>query len=434
MGNKMTPEQYLQLVDAKRPGLLSGGYNPPAMPGVTPQQRQMLQNQPQAPVRPRAQGILGGIMGALQGAGKAIYGDDDITRLRRQNAFQAMTLNPNQALITSNAAQIQRLQDQELLMEMGRAGASQITDPRLKALVEQGVISVKDALTIQYRNPTQFQQMMDLYERDPEAFENYAKSGMFGAPVGQGPYATAAAGSMDEAFSNLAANATASRGMINQLQNFTRAVGDMMTGPGTKTIGKLSEFAAQFGLPVNTEMLSQFQTIEAAAGAMVAEQLRLNKGPQTDFDARFQATIMPGLGTTNEANEQINKYLTSKSQVDVSLANVANANRTYDFDRDKAVIQEVQNYSANIPAAIDDKTGRNWEYFSDFRIKYMAENRGASDQDVIEAWLQKAREAQGIDRPTMPEPASPPAGGTINADNLLQLIQNELNRRNQVGP
>lgn len=108
----MTPEQYLQLVDAKPPGLLSG-YNPPPFSGLTAQQQQKLQSQPQAPVRPRAQGILGGIMGALQGAGKAIYGDDDITRLRRQNAFQAMTLNPNQTLIASNAAQIQRLQERQ---------------------------------------------------------------------------------------------------------------------------------------------------------------------------------------------------------------------------------------------------------------------------------------------------------------------------------
>lgn len=429
----MTPEQYLQLVDAKPPGLLSSGYNPPSFPRVTSQQQQMLQNQPQAPVRPRAQGILGGIMGALRGAGKAIYGDDEITRLRRQNAFQAMTLNPNQTLIAANAAQIQKLQDQELLMEMGRAGAEQITDPRLRALVEQGVISVKDALTIQYRNPTQFQQMMELYEKDPNAFREYAQSGMFGGPVGQDSYSQAAASSMDRAFTDWAANATASRGMINQLQNFTRAVGDMMTGPGTKTMARLSELGAQFGLPVDMDRLSQIQSVEAAAGAMVAEQLRLNKGPQTDFDARFQATIMPGLGTTNEANEQINKYLTSKSQIEVSLANVANNNRTFDFDKDRVVMQQVQDYSANIPAAIDDKTGKNWEYFSDFRISYMANNRGASDQDVIEAWLQKAREAQGIDRPIMPEPAPPPAGGPINTGNLMEQIQNELDRRNQVG-
>jgi hypothetical protein len=78
----------------------------------------------QAPVGQRAQGIVGAIGGLLGGIGRAvgpglqqasraIYGDDEMTRLRRQNAFQAMTLNPNQALITSNAAQIQNLQERQ---------------------------------------------------------------------------------------------------------------------------------------------------------------------------------------------------------------------------------------------------------------------------------------------------------------------------------
>lgn len=87
-----------------------------------------------APVGQRAQGIvgaIGGLLGKLGGAvgpglrqvSSAIYGNDDITRLRRQNAFQAMTLNPNQALITSNAAQIKNLQDQRLAMGQANATA-----------------------------------------------------------------------------------------------------------------------------------------------------------------------------------------------------------------------------------------------------------------------------------------------------------------------
>lgn len=61
--------------------------------------------------------------GLLSQIGRAIYGDDEITRLRRQSAFQAMTLSPNQALITSNAAQIKNLQDQELLRKQASAFA-----------------------------------------------------------------------------------------------------------------------------------------------------------------------------------------------------------------------------------------------------------------------------------------------------------------------
>lgn len=427
----MTEEEYLRMMEAVNSpasGLLGGNVNVPAFPSLTPEQK--------AIVRPRAQGIVGAIGGLLGGLGRAvgpglqqasraIYGDDEMTRLRRQNAFQAMTLNPNQALITANAAQIQNLQEQELLKEMGRAGAGQITDPRLRALVEQGVITTKDALTIQYRNPTQLQQMLDLHEKDPEQFRRLAEAGMFGAQPGQTPYEAAAAESMNAAFEGIAANAVASRGMINDLQNFARAVGDLPTGPGAKTISDLRQIGARFGLPVNEELLSQTQTVEAAAGAMVAQQLRMNKGPQTDFDARFQATIMPGLGTTNKANEEISKYLTSKGQIDISLANAANANRTYNFDQDTAVLQNIQDYSANIPAAIDDKSG-NWEYFSEYRLRYMAENRSATEQDVIKAWLERANEMQGIQRE--PAPVPQPSGSPAIQLNM-QAIEAELARR-----
>ena len=121
----MTEEEYLQMMLAQsgqQGGLLGGGYSPPSFPSVTPEQQAMAN---QSPVRTRGQGIVGAIGGLLGGLGRAvgpglqqasraIYGDDDTTRLRRQNAFQSMTLNPNQALITSNAAQIQNLQEQKL--------------------------------------------------------------------------------------------------------------------------------------------------------------------------------------------------------------------------------------------------------------------------------------------------------------------------------
>ena len=131
----MTEEEYLQMMLAQsgqQGGLLGGGYSPPSFPSVTPEQQAMAN---QSPVRTRGQGIVGAIGGLLGGLGRAvgpglqqasraIYGDDDTTRLRRQNAFQSMTLNPNQALITSNAAQIQNLQEQKL----ARSQASEIAE------------------------------------------------------------------------------------------------------------------------------------------------------------------------------------------------------------------------------------------------------------------------------------------------------------------
>jgi len=104
----MTPEEYQYQVMMDERNRFNQGQQAPA------------------PVGPRAQGIVGAIGGLLGGLGRAvgpglqqasraIYGDDEITRLRRQNAFQAMTLNPNQALIAANQRQMEYLQGQELL-------------------------------------------------------------------------------------------------------------------------------------------------------------------------------------------------------------------------------------------------------------------------------------------------------------------------------
>ncbi|MEL0099788.1 MAG: hypothetical protein VW907_09555, partial [Opitutae bacterium] len=89
------------------------------------------------------------------------------------------------------------------------------------------------------------------------------------------------------------------------------------------------------------------------------------------------------------------------------------------------VLADIRNYEQNTPAAIDDKSGE-WEYFHEFRLRYMTENRSASDQDVVEAWLKKANEAQGIQREPAPVP-QPIGSPTIQLN--MQAIENELARR-----
>ena len=132
---------------------------------------------------------------------------------------------------------------------------------------------------------------------------------------------------------------------------------------------------------------------------------------------------MPGLGTTTQANNEIDKYLTSKNQIEISLGNIANSSRTYNFDQDRELYRDVQEYAANIPAAIDDESG-NWEYFSEFRLKYMAQNRSATEQDVFNAWLEKSARAQNIER--QPFSVPPPAG---NISTIQEAVDLELKKR-----
>jgi hypothetical protein len=128
-----------------------------------------------APVGQRAQGIVGAIGGllgrlggavgpGLQQASRAIYGDDEMTRLRRQNAFQAMTLNPNQALITSNAAQIQKLQERELLKSQANQTAAYLRGKKKFAeaeLLESNPELASTILAPEFRGASTYAPQMD---------------------------------------------------------------------------------------------------------------------------------------------------------------------------------------------------------------------------------------------------------------------------------
>lgn len=172
----MSEEEYLQMMMAQggsQGGLLGGGYSPPSFPSVTPEQQAIVN---QSPVRTRGQGIvdaIGGLLGriggavgpGLQQASRAIYGDDEMTRLRRQNAFQAMTLNPSQALITANAAQIKSLQEQKLATANAADIAQYLRNegkPAEAALVERNPQLASTILAPEFRGANTYAPQMDI--------------------------------------------------------------------------------------------------------------------------------------------------------------------------------------------------------------------------------------------------------------------------------
>ena len=388
----MTPEEYQYQVMMDERNRFNQGQQAPA------------------PVGPRAQGIVGAIGGLLGGLGRAvgpglqqasraIYGDDEITRLRRQNAFQAMTLNPNQALITSNAAQIQKLQERELLKEQGRAAANVLTagvegvDPmrqQISAMVSQGLITPNQGLALLSKNPTNIDQILSM---SPEALKKLQDIGYFASMPGQ-QWEQAQYQTYVNRQQELRANAIGSRNLINDISNVALLLSRIPeTGPQEQTKQDFRAFFRKFQMPVDEEALSNAQSLQAAVTRLVAQELRKNKGPQTDFDAIFLATTLPGLGTSEQANADILQYMMAQNELITSLSDIANV--TGNFDVVSGAVNMADDLASKAPTFI---LGENASpvYFTEFKDAYKKENPNGSAAEMLNDWILLADRSRSV--------------------------------------
>ena len=165
------------------------------------------------------------------------------------------------------------------------------------------------------------------------------------------------------------------------LNNLGRALSGVDTGGFAETKQTVLSFADRLGIPVDTESLADAQQLQAAARQIVADELRQNKGPQTDFDARFAETYLPGLGQQPEANENILSYLKSRNLLD-SIYGRLSAGRSYEFDSDKNLLSRLNAFNSTLGATI--KVDEEWVTFEEFYRE--AKNRGGSDMDILNEW------------------------------------------------
>ena len=165
------------------------------------------------------------------------------------------------------------------------------------------------------------------------------------------------------------------------LNNLGRALSGVDTGGFAETKQTVLSFADRLGIPVDTESLANAQQLQAAARQIVADELRQNKGPQTDFDAIFAQTYLPGLGQQPEANENILSYLKSRNLLD-SIYGRLSAGRSYEFDSDKNLLSRLNAFNSTLGATV--KVDEEWFTFEEFYRE--AKNRGGSDMDILNEW------------------------------------------------
>jgi hypothetical protein len=119
----------------------------------------------------------------------------------------------------------------------------------------------------------------------------------------------------------------------------------------------------------------------AAANQLVAEELRANKGPQTDFDAQFAQTYIPNLSNPKDANREILKYGQSTAQIQRILGQLANR---VDANSETVLqdMAEVNEFALTVPNVVIKADGTVMHFYD-----YYSNNRKADIKDLMQAWI-----------------------------------------------
>ena len=177
-----------------------------------------------------------------------------------------------------------------------------------------------------------------------------------------------------------------SNALLQGVRNIQATLEGLEQSGFAERLFSLKRFAASIGFPIDRVQLGQEESAVAAAGAMVAEQLRLNKGPQTDFDAQFQATILPSLGKEAAANQQIIDYITSVNLLNTIYGREAGKAQGLEYEKGNAILKPLDEMSTTVPAVA--KVDGKWVQFSAYYNKSKALNPQADALDIVKKWQQ----------------------------------------------
>lgn len=310
-------------------------------------------------------------------------------RLRKAMIINSMRLNPDSALTQAFASRIKDLRKQKGANAMADRLEKQDATKYATLItgLRNGDLEAKDVISTVYKAPSSMQQKMALFKSDPVLARNMAEAGLFGAEPTKGKeWDKGQVAFVQDAANEYRAAGMGAVNLQNQLNRFAMQIAQMPegTGPSQETLAMLTEMAAKVGMPVDTSKVTDAQSLAAASGMLVAEQLRLNKGPQTDFDARFTGTFFPSMGLTTEANNKIIDYLTSVNRINTYKASKATALLAKDPDVGIKGLTELDEMTYNFPAVMQNSSGQ-WVTFNSYMNNPAL--KGKSEQEKIDGWL-----------------------------------------------
>jgi len=320
------------------------------------------------------------------------YLQDPASRARLAAGLQSMTLNPNQQFIQSQMqragdiqASRQAAQEANLTAEYFR----QQGQPELASLIERVPGVGTEALKAMFQKPTAAPSILQEYlfakSQNPElTYEQFLNLKESGTTVNIPPPDVAGEAAMKQlpvAFKELTDTGANARAQLSAIGQLGRALSGIETGGFAETKKNLLGLADRLGVSVDTEELGRLQTVDAIANQLVAAELRQNKGPQTDFDARFTQRFLPGLGQQKEANDAIISYMNSRNLRDALIGSYASTNRSFDASdvnvmRNANIIRQTVGsviYKGDDPVTLEE---------------FVSANRaaGKSDSEILMDW------------------------------------------------
>jgi len=320
------------------------------------------------------------------------YLQDPAVRARLAAGLQSMTLNPNQAFIQSQMQRGQNIQARRQQAEQANMTAEyfrQQGQPEIAALIEKVPGVGNEALKAMFRKPAAapsiLQEYMFARSQNPElTYQQFLQMKESGTTVNIPAPDVAGEAAMKQlpvAFKEVTDAGANARAQLNSIGQLSRALSGVETGGFAETKKNLLGLADRLGVQVNTEELGRLQAVDAIASQLVAAELRQNKGPQTDFDARFTQTFLPGLGQQKSANDAIISYMNSRNLRDALIGSYASTNRSFDAT-DVNVMRNVNIMRQTVGSVI---------YKGDDPVtleEFVAANRaaGKSDSEILMDW------------------------------------------------
>lgn len=273
------------------------------------------------------------------GRGILDYLGDPVKRKQLAIGLSGMSSNPNTAMLASLQNQINNIQGQRLAAQQGNATAAALRKAghgNLADLVEADPSLAKTALAALTQKPSAFSEKVSFYKSigysDLDAVEAAGRAGGININTGQDAFTTALAKQIPDQISAYTDSGRLARSQNTQLRQlqamFERGV---PTGRFEDTKNRVRSFAQSLGMSVDDSAIADAQSLQAFTSTLVAEELRQNKGPQTDFDARYAQSYMPSLDKDPAANKAILDYMMSRNSLASALGELAAGSRSTDF-------------------------------------------------------------------------------------------------------
>ena len=375
----------------------------------------------------RPQGIGERLTGILGGIGRGVneYLADDENRARLVMALNSMRLQPDAGLSSAMGRQIETAQALRLMNSQGNRTAAairQIGGPKAEQYaraIEQNPSLAKEyfaAFIREAQEPSfrtfsgsQLNQAIPggvydeakmynaavLPDGSIDTREKISAVGGSGVTINNPGDNTRIQTTVEELYSGVGERAQQARAQNVYLSTQERILeGGFETGPNAALKNQLRERLAAIGVfDVDVDAISNAQQFRAASNRLVAEELRLNKGPQTDFDAVFASTYYPSEQNTELVNKGLIREAKAQNQLSIAIGEVA-GDRQYryegennDIDRARRLQQYLTRADRFIVTNYDPNNPKNNRFLGFDEFYKRGKDRGKTTAQILEAWI-----------------------------------------------